>query len=244
MSSMRFDACGSSPLTRGARHQSDRPHRSRRLIPAHAGSTNTKQSHQNSTPAHPRSRGEHGMYGFERFGWTGSSPLTRGARVADTPAHLDIGLIPAHAGSTRDLYRNDRSERAHPRSRGEHGSSMRDELRQGGSSPLTRGARDHVQHALRCVRLIPAHAGSTEDVEVNHGSSEAHPRSRGEHKIPTPLVGSSPNPGPSQNIRSSNAPTILGITTSRSAISTACGHFKFHSCIDEYESRTHQAEPQ
>ncbi|EFM43098.1 hypothetical protein HMPREF0277_1802 [Corynebacterium accolens ATCC 49726] len=50
-----------------------------------------------------------------------------------------------------------------------------------GSSPLTRGA-GVVAHSLRIgIRLIPAHAGSTCDVEKLPEPSCTHPRSRGEH---------------------------------------------------------------
>ena len=50
---------GSSPLTRGARMSRNAELRVRGLIPAHAGSTSRLLSDAESTPAHPRSRGEH-----------------------------------------------------------------------------------------------------------------------------------------------------------------------------------------
>ena len=92
------------------------------------------------------------------------------------------GLIPAHAGSTwlRRVLRQ--TQRAHPRSRGEHlaklvGTSAhhlahprsRGEHELGavtraaelGSSPLTRGALDPSTSGTLHPGLIPAHAGST-----------------------------------------------------------------------------------
>ncbi len=57
-----------------------------------------------------------------------------------TPLSL-VGLIPAHAGSTKDAAAGDNEA--------------------GGSSPLTRGAHTSMSTPLSLVGLIPAHAGST-----------------------------------------------------------------------------------
>ena len=72
---------------------------------------------------------------------------------------------------------------AHPRSRGENKQARATAMAQEGSSPLTRGKRRLSQFmAIRC-RLIPAHAGKTD----NHGciriGGRAHPRSRGENDL-------------------------------------------------------------
>nr|EEI14216.1 hypothetical protein HMPREF0276_1795 [Corynebacterium accolens ATCC 49725] len=50
-----------------------------------------------------------------------------------------------------------------------------------GSSPLTRGALFVLGHQRRGLRLIPAHAGSTEIALPTGVQPGAHPRSRGEH---------------------------------------------------------------
>ncbi len=94
-------------------------------------------------------------------------------------------LIPAHAGSTTwsHLYAGDST--AHPRSRGEHVSSLRNMARASGSSPLTRGALSWVCRRGDPPRLIPAHAGSTTSPPPPKRSPPAHPRSRGEHTSPT-----------------------------------------------------------
>ena len=49
---------------------------------------------------HPRIRGEH--FGLADWMWTltGSSPHTRGARLASECRHSGVGIIPAYAGST------------------------------------------------------------------------------------------------------------------------------------------------
>ncbi len=86
--------------------------------------------------------------------------------------------------------------RAHPRSRGEHTTTRFDALKPRGSSPLTRGALVPPPVVGRPSRLIPAHAGSTVGVHVEHVVEGAHPRSRGEHlrrlQPPPEVKGSSP----------------------------------------------------
>ena len=71
--------------------------------------------------------------------------------------------------------------RAHPRSRGENLCGGRDSRQSGGSSPLTRGKRDHVGVRAALARLIPAHAGKTDCPADCMGNKPAHPRSRGEN---------------------------------------------------------------
>ena len=70
---------GSSPHTRGAlRRPQSRP-RSRRIIPAYAGSTRTASRAGWTSSDHPRIRGEHGGIGSPVKASIGSSPHTRGA---------------------------------------------------------------------------------------------------------------------------------------------------------------------
>ena len=115
---------GSSPLTRGAREDTAARAGLRGLIPAHAGSTPRLRFSSFVTKAHPRSRGEHAVDPLDRAHKRGSSPLTRGAPANTILTVAAVGLIPAHAGSTM----LDRAVRlggwAHPRSRGEHGTSI------------------------------------------------------------------------------------------------------------------------
>ena len=74
-----FNAFGSSPLTRGALVIVEGEWWERRLIPAHAGSTRISRLVMRSSPAHPRSRGEHSFSADFASSEFGSSPLTRGA---------------------------------------------------------------------------------------------------------------------------------------------------------------------
>ena len=91
---------GSSPLTRGAHHKPVGVGGEPGLIPAHAGSTGRKVTTQRPERAHPRSRGEHRSTTVDQITYSGSSPLTRGARGDVGQGRADRGLIPAHAGST------------------------------------------------------------------------------------------------------------------------------------------------
>ena len=175
------NAAGSSPLTRGALLDGLVALVCIGLIPAHAGSTHSIQSSFVTSPAHPRSRGEHTLLRHRGTRRLGSSPLTRGAR-AEREGHAGrCRLIPAHAGST--MWKRGKCVliTAHPRSRGEHFPGLTLLLPLPGSSPLTRGAPPQSVVGGVSVRLIPAHAGSTVRRCARRGHGPAHPRSRGEH---------------------------------------------------------------
>ena len=182
-SSLPAQSRGSSPLTRGAPIRPQQREPSPRLIPAHAGSTNRRFRGPHTRTAHPRSRGEHFADAVVVALIAGSSPLTRGARSQAITGESQIRLIPAHAGSTRPHHRPGGGEQAHPRSRGEHRASTSWSRRRGGSSPLTRLARRLSALQVSTLRLIPAHAGSTNATHSPGTPSWAHPRSRGEHQV-------------------------------------------------------------
>ena len=187
---------GSSPLTRGKRHQTACRVRSPRLIPAHAGKTRSCRLPWRGAPAHPRSRGENASASCSSARRCGSSPLTRG-KLLDLP--LPAGgarLIPAHAGKTLAAVSQLCAGAAHPRSRGENTCSNDCDGPAHGSSPLTRGKP--VMHIVQRLarRLIPAHAGKTTAPRARSPPRAAHPRSRGENGAPPVVVlenrGSSP----------------------------------------------------
>ena len=187
---------GSSPLTRGAPGSGRAGELAVGLIPAHAGSTPPFGVALLASWAHPRSRGEHALSRAVRDGIQGSSPLTRGAPLCPGCPLVSVGLIPAHAGSTRHLSECSTTQRAHPRSRGEHVDVHCRALSRWGSSPLTRGARAWPSPWKPASGLIPAHAGSTQGRTCWRSVGRAHPRSRGEHFFKEQLTqrdqGSSP----------------------------------------------------
>ena len=175
---------GSSPLTRGKRHEPKVRAEPRRLIPAHAGKTNWLTKGDGPIPAHPRSRGENLVSQTTPGTHGGSSPLTRGKLTRRGRHARPVRLIPAHAGKTRLLRVSARSGWAHPRSRGENGDQNQPVVRGRGSSPLTRGKLLQAAEVLLSRRLIPAHAGKTCAPRGYAQRRAAHPRSRGENKRP------------------------------------------------------------
>ena len=109
------------------------------LIPAHAGKTCSSYRRASWAWAHPRSRGENRTFNFCLRRGQGSSPLTRGKLTEQARKKETTRLIPAHAGKTERCPGGHGRGRAHPRSRGENGDTLKPETWGAGSSPLTRG---------------------------------------------------------------------------------------------------------
>ena len=178
-------AGGSSPLTRGKPVLDACFGGEVGLIPAHAGKTAAESNWDENAGAHPRSRGENVQFDCVVEVAQGSSPLTRGKRHGGMEGTGHAGLIPAHAGKTPSSWRFRARARAHPRSRGENSSSTPKKFPSKGSSPLTRGKRGGCGLRERADGLIPAHAGKTGPAHLGYAACAAHPRSRGENKLPT-----------------------------------------------------------
>ena len=173
---------GSSPLTRGKLTVKTHPTGPQRLIPAHAGKTQSRSDAESRVKAHPRSRGENFSRSSIHRIEAGSSPLTRGKRPHSAEGERTGRLIPAHAGKTRWQGPCPHLCPAHPRSRGENPNSLRTESFRPGSSPLTRGKHLHLHRGNVLIRLIPAHAGKTRPRRAVPWGRAAHPRSRGENR--------------------------------------------------------------
>ena len=131
--------------------------------------------------AHPRSRGENVSALPPATALRGSSPLTRGKPASLVPALRSHRLIPAHAGKTDVIVPLIVQVRAHPRSRGENTRTVIGPPPRRGSSPLTRGKPELLEHRVAAAGLIPAHAGKTCSASPQHQTTWAHPRSRGEN---------------------------------------------------------------
>ena len=172
---------GSSPLTRGKPRTERTQSNARGLIPAHAGKTPQTPTERTPRPAHPRSRGENSRVSPCREFLTGSSPLTRGKPVSRRVMTSPRGLIPAHAGKTRNSLRRALRSEAHPRSRGENTQAPPPAHARLGSSPLTRGKHARPRVRVFDLGLIPAHAGKTAAPLARRRYTRAHPRSRGEN---------------------------------------------------------------
>ena len=111
---------GSSPLTRGKQRESLDSVLPDRLIPAHAGKTESEGVRTIGVSAHPRSRGENTQDQAPKSDQAGSSPLTRGKLFVVQSQAPVPWLIPAHAGKTQGFPAPYRRGTAHPRSRGEN----------------------------------------------------------------------------------------------------------------------------
>ena len=111
---------GSSPLARGTGFCLRSPNSMNRLIPARAGNTELPFHRRPSSPAHPRSRGEHAPHRRSDPPIRGSSPLARGTLRRLLQFRQSARLIPARAGNTPNPSGDKSLATAHPRSRGEH----------------------------------------------------------------------------------------------------------------------------
>ena len=138
---MRGFLVGSSPHTRGAHLQQPQGARTKRIIPAYAGSTGSSPPAAARKSDHPRIRGEHVHIEAPRCPQMGSSPHTRGARDTVSERERGHGIIPAYAGSTPSRAFTAARRPDHPRIRGEHPAPHPSATRPSGSSPHTRGAR-------------------------------------------------------------------------------------------------------
>ena len=85
---------------RGARHEVDDVDVLHGIIPAYAGSTSDGNLWVYHSEDHPRVCGEHLTDASGRLFVQGSSPRMRGALWLAVLHQLDIGIIPAYAGST------------------------------------------------------------------------------------------------------------------------------------------------
>ena len=109
----------------------------------------------------------------------GLSPLTRGNRQESVLRAHGRGPIPAHAGEPLGRLLRRCLCRAYPRSRGGTTDGGNDLDMSEGLSPLTRGNHQVLQHFLRALGPIPAHAGEPSSRSTRRISTWAYPRSRG-----------------------------------------------------------------
>ena len=172
---------GSSPLARGTRTASPRWWKLSGIIPACAGNTMSPLSSWMWGQDHPRLRGEHSSSSMIGSPILGSSPLARGTPGAVPAEDPAWGIIPACAGNTPLVSGSWRTERDHPRLRGEHMPTVPSYTDTHGSSPLARGTLDAKLDDAQLVGIIPACAGNTRRCRTGGRRGWDHPRLRGEH---------------------------------------------------------------
>ena len=105
---------------RGARRQLGDHGTLCRIIPADAGSTDTRVLPGYKVWDHPRGCGEHEPYGIDDALVGGSSPRMRGAQFILDGFEFGLGIIPADAGSTIATTAGLHLPPDHPRGCGEH----------------------------------------------------------------------------------------------------------------------------
>ncbi len=181
---------------RGARFERFNKNRRTGIIPADAGSTWLSDGRIPYPRDHPRGCGEHRRNGESKREPGGSSPRMRGARIARLIVHVKIRIIPADAGSTTEHTCEHTWCSDHPRGCGEHVAVEFGYAVELGSSPRMRGARPGGFQSIYLCRIIPADAGSTQQVPHYHQPHRDHPRGCGEHAnfppVNTSYRGSSP----------------------------------------------------
>ena len=155
---------GSSPRMRGALAFYPVRPVSTGIIPADAGSTSRQGEHTQGKGDHPRGCGEHSRGSSFLKENTGSSPRMRGAHWFKFCWIIVVRIIPADAGSTGPLPGPPCESVDHPRGCGEHTSLWHSSRHRPGSSPRMRGARGYIFQVSGDGGIIPADAGSTDQL--------------------------------------------------------------------------------
>ena len=173
------DPAGSSPRMRGKPVRSRRLRARRRIIPAHAGQTNSVPAKRSSHADHPRACGANVMVPSACMLMVGSSPRMRGKRAGHRLRPRPYRIIPAHAGQTAPARDATRRSSDHPRACGANSSGAFSMIRLIGSSPRMRGKRVGSVPVGILARIIPAHAGQTQSHQRNGKEDADHPRACG-----------------------------------------------------------------
>ena len=110
----------------------------------------------------------------------GSSPRMRGAVLAGGGASCSLGIIPAHAGSSRAKPLHYRERGIIPAHAGSRYCLSGNTRVAAGSSPRMRGAAVAHIAEIGISGIIPAHAGSRAAHTRWHRRNRDHPRACGE----------------------------------------------------------------
>ncbi len=186
-------------------------------------------------PAHPRVRGEQGRRVDILQVRQGPSPRARGAGEGLHRPVRRVGSIPACAGSRGQPAEDDRTQRVHPRVRGEQIGPRLYLLHVTGPSPHARGAVPCSPESASGRGSIPACAGSSVQGLRRPGPSGVHPRVRGEQQgLASGLVA---HGGPSPRAR--GAAVSRAIMRPSSGSIPACAGSSRPACTRATGSRVH-----
>ena len=151
-----------------------------RIIPAHAGNSQSGCVGDRGDSDHPRACGELFHRTSARPLGCGSSPRMRGTPhdpFDGLPGHR---IIPAHAGNSLEPARPLPTLTDHPRACGELQGCEVDHDDIPGSSPRMRGTRRDHSAGAGDRRIIPAHAGNSSRVSSGLDCRSDHPSACGE----------------------------------------------------------------
>ena len=192
------------------------------IIPAYAGNTLACATSSDISRDHPRVCGEHPWHCLNHVGSRGSSPRMRGTPLVHGLPLSCLGIIPAYAGNTRAMKPRSYSLWDHPRVCGEHVLIDSAPYGRAGSSPRMRGTLVIAWCDVLVPGIIPAYAGNTDVLLLEHLETWDHPRVCGEHRRNQPngrtVPGSSPRmrgtpyPGHSTQSRRRIIPAYAGNT--------------------------------
>ena len=130
---------GSSPRMRG-KPEEDADHPvDERIIPAHAGQTQSGERVGGHVADHPRACGANSNKGSATVSASGSSPRMRGKRLLVREHRAHVRIIPAHAGQTSMTFKEGLNKADHPRACGANETKTPNTRITYGSSPRMRG---------------------------------------------------------------------------------------------------------
>ena len=150
-----------------------------RIIPAHAGQTRPQVPALGAITDHPRACGANKYPMICHAGRFGSSPRMRGKPGALNVPHSSSRIIPAHAGQTLRCCCRRCDIPDHPRACGANTSTRSAYSTLVGSSPRMRGKLGFGSTRQCRPRIIPAHAGQTDDAVFSMLRHPDHPRACG-----------------------------------------------------------------
>ena len=117
---------------------------------------------------------------------SGLPPLSRVLRSKCFYLYWDLGITPAHAGTTVHYLEKKLQVGDHTRSRGYYTNSFSVYKDSKGSPPLTRVLRQIQTFHHTRLRITPAHAGTTLSTFTCFSVALDHPRSRGYYTLKNP----------------------------------------------------------
>ena len=150
-----------------------------RIIPAHAGQTRPQVPALGAITDHPRACGANKYPMICHVGRFGSSPRMRGKPGALNVPHSSSRIIPAHAGQTLRCCCRRCDIPDHPRACGANNPDCDRVVQDAGSSPRMRGKLGFGSTRQCRPRIIPAHAGQTDDAVFSMLRHPDHPRACG-----------------------------------------------------------------